>query len=457
MRHATRAWLLRCHVHGRSLMMAAGVVGYALTACSYDDSDWELDQGSGATSARGGTKNQSGAPSKAGMNASGGEAGADSVDPNVYVEPKIDSLSPESGAYGTTVTIKGEGLLNPALSGYKLKLGDEGEVEISPDSDGMVVSWTDTEISFRYPFPAEGAVTLETPRDAVVAGEFQPTWHIGQEIEQAPAATLLASISPEPGRVELLFDTMPMTLLEVGPDGVVNHTVTADDVVPWSVRLFLSAGGKVEGVGVSDAAEPAILHLQNQNGDLVAKGTTIKLAATEFSVAGGSEGAAVWMRRSGGWYRARPSGTSFAQDKGPIADADPDAPDRASGATSDGSLFVAWSVDTGNFLDDMEAPYMAKLAPTATKFAAETAAGGSVDDYVSSLTLTSHGDGLVVRVCGSDVDPFGLSGTDRYCYDSLHAPSGAHLFHVPVNAKPARTPSRTNERSPPTAPATTPG
>jgi hypothetical protein len=62
-------------------------------------------------------------------------------------------------------------------------------------------------------------------------------------------------------------------------------------------------------------------------------------------------------------------------------------------------------------------------------------AGSSVDDYITSLELKSSGDGLVVRVCGSDVDPFGLSGTDRYCFDSLHAPSGAQLSGVAFDAK----------------------
>jgi hypothetical protein len=83
----------------------------------------------------------------------------------------------------------------------------------------------------------------------------------------------------------------------------------------------------------------------------------------------------------------------------------------------------------------MEAAYMARLTPTGTKFGADSAAGSSVDDYVSELSLTSQGDGLVVRTCGSDVDPFALSGTDHYCYDGLHAASGAHLFGVPVDAK----------------------
>jgi hypothetical protein len=243
----------------------------------------------------------------------------------------------------------------------------------------------------------------------------------------------------------MLFDTEPLKLLDVGPEGAVEHSVTAPNVEPSSLRLFLNASKKLEAVGVSSDVSPVLVAFKNQNDDLVAQPTSIALEAEEFGVAGGTEGAAVWMRRSAGWYRARPGASGWAQDKGPIADTNASSPDRAVGTSSDGSLYVAWSVDAGNFLDDMERARMVKLAPTATKFAGTIDAGGTVDDYVSTLTLRSHGNGLVVTTCGSDVDPFGLSGTDHYCFDSLHAANGAHLFGVPVDLKSmayAFTPSR---------------
>jgi hypothetical protein len=343
-------------------------------------------------------------------------------------------MQPTSGPYGTLVTIKGKGLGNPSLSGFTLAVGNQGEVELTPDDQLSVVSWSDEEITFRYPFPAEGGVVLEGPKGDAVVGEFTPSWHVGRTIEQAPVVSALASISAEPGHVSILFDTDPLTLLDIGPDGVVEHAVDAPGVEASSLRLYLNMG-KIEAVGVSSDADPVIVHLENQMDDLVAVPTAIKLMATEYAVAGGSAGAAVWMRRAAGWQRARPSAGGWKVEKGPIADPEPDAPDHVSGASSDGSLYIAKSVDAGSLFDDMEAPYMRRLAPTAAMFGGSTSAGGAVDDYITALELRSSGDGLVVRVCGSDVDPFGLSGTDHYCYDSLHAPSGAQLSHVPVDAK----------------------
>jgi hypothetical protein len=428
----------------------AVVVALGLFGCEYDDSDWHLDQESGATTSRSGTKGSGANTGKAGSggasgSASGSTTGGSAGVPASYPAPEIEAMEPATGPYGTAVTITGKGLGNDTLKGFTLAVGNQGEVELTPESD-EVVSWSDEEIVFRYPFPAEGAVALEGPKGDALAGEFAPTWHIAQQLETAPAATVIASISPEPDRIIMMFDTMPLTLLDVGTDAVVEHAVTATDVETTSLRLYLNATKKVEGVGVSTGADPVIVHLQNMADDLVAMPTALKLMATEYGVAGGSEGAAVWMRRAGGWQRARPSAGVWKLDKGPIADPDPSAPDRASGTSSDGSLYVAHSVDAGSFFDDMEAPVMKRLAPTASAFGGSMSAGGAVDDYVTSLELHSSGDGLVVRVCGSDVDPFGLSGTDNYCYDSLHAPSGAQLSRVPVNAK-ASAHAFTHERA----------
>ncbi|HKY40979.1 MAG TPA: IPT/TIG domain-containing protein [Polyangiaceae bacterium] len=429
-------------------LVAALAGGLGGSGC-FDDSDYQLDQESGATSNRGGSSS-SGSGSKAGSTSSSGKGGTSSggegpIDPN-YPEPTITAMEPTSGPYGTLVTVSGNGLGNAQMNGFTLAIGNQGELQLTPDDEQSVVSWTDQEIVFRYPFPAEGPVAVESPLGGAMVGEFIPSWHVAREVDLAPAASVLASISPEPDHITLLFDTMPLTLIDVGPDATVEHAVSAPGVDPSSLRLYLNTAGVVEGIGVSNDASPVLVHLLNQGGDLVAQATTIQLLASEFAVAGGSEGAAVWMKRAAGWHRARPSGATWKLDKGPIADPDPAAPDRTAGASSDGSLYLAHSEDASFLTDDMEAPYMARLAPTATQFASAKKAGSAVDDYVTGLTLTSSGDGLVVRVCGSDVDPFGFSGTDVYCYDGLHAPSGAQLLGVQVDAK-ASAHAFTHERA----------
>jgi hypothetical protein len=455
MRQTRRSVFRRIRGRSAQVTALAAAIGVALFGCEYDDGDWRIDQGSGATSTRGGTPSTGGTNRAGTSNGGGRDGGGDgsgdggSAVPAGYPAPTIDSMEPSSGPYGSLVTIKGSGLGNPDLAGFTLAVGNQGEVELGPNSEPAVISWTDDEIVFRYPFPAEGAVSLEGPKGSALAGEFNPSWHIAREVEQAPAATAIASISQTPGHISILFDTMPLTLLDIGPDGTVEHAVTATDVETTSLRLYLNGSGKIEGVGVSTGPDPSIVQLQNQDDDLVAVPTAIKLMATEYAVAGGSEGAAVWMRRSDGWRRARWSAGAWKLDKGPIADPDPSAPDRTSGATSDGSLYIAYSVDAGTgfpLYDDMEAPRLKRLAPTGSAFGGAESAGGAVDDYITSLVLRSSGDGLVIRVCGSDTDPFGLSGTDYYCFDSLRAPSGAGISRVAVDAK-ASAHAFTHERA----------
>ena len=284
------------HARARLALLLPLAAGLSVAGC-FDDSGYELDQESGATSSRGGTKSTTTGGKSSSGNSSGNGAtttgGAGDVD---YPEPIIESMEPESGPYGTLVTITGQSLGTEGMAGFLLTLGD-GLVELTPQDQQFVTSWTDTEIVFRYPFPAEGVISLDTPGGTAAVGRFTPTWHVAQEIESAPAATALASISPEPNVMMILFDTMPLTLLEVGPSGVVEHAVSADSIDPTSLRLYLNAMGQVEAVGVSDDADPVIVHFTNEGGDLVGTATTVKLTATEYIVAGGSEGAAVWMKR----------------------------------------------------------------------------------------------------------------------------------------------------------------
>src|SRR3954462_4545254 len=130
----------------------------AIDGCQYDDSDWQLDQESGASSSRGGSssgssgKGQSGSQSGAGQPGEpaggapsvAGTAGKVGTGGSVaqYPKPQIDSMEPSSGPYGTPVTIKGLGLGNAAIAGFTLAVGNQGEVTLNPKDKTSVVSWT---------------------------------------------------------------------------------------------------------------------------------------------------------------------------------------------------------------------------------------------------------------------------------------------------------------------------
>jgi len=202
-------------------------------------------------------------------------------------------------------------------------------------------------------------------------------------------------------------------------------------VAPESVHLYRADSGSVEGVGISSSTDE-IVHFTRSSGNLVGAGTGISLQASQYAVAGGPDGAAVWMWRADGWYRARPTGGTWTLDVGPIEDPNPSGKHHAAGATSDGALYIAYAVDTGSFFDDTEAPFLRRLAPDASTFDARVQAANSADDYLTSLVLHNRGRGLIVDYCGSDVDPWGLSSTGYKCFAGARTADGASLLYVPT-------------------------
>jgi hypothetical protein len=398
---------------------------------------------SGAANA-GGAQNTSGASGGAGVGgtaSSGGAAGeagqgAGGAPPTPPGPPAVETMTPELGPFGELISIQGSWLGNPSRSA-QLRIGTTPAFTILSSDDSYVESWTENEIVFRYPFPADGAIALETAQGSAVVGSYTPTWLTLATASNAPTVSVISSISTAAQTVTLLFDTSPPVLLELGPDGAVRHDVDLGGAVASSVRLYLGSSG-IEGVGVTSGDDPELIQLRNVEGGLVGEATGIVLDASETAIAGGPDGACAWLHRTDGWYRARPLGADWSVDAGPLVDVQPTSPDRAVGAASDGSLYVAWSVDAGNFFDDMQAPRMRRLDASTLEWDGGQAAGSGVDDYITSLEVLDKGRGVVVRYCGSDVDPFGTSSTTYRCYDGLHTPAGAHISRVSVDATASR-------------------
>lgn len=403
--------------------------------------------GASANAGRGGSTNTGGSVSGSGGSAgrggssgsaaggSGGDAGSGEIEPE---PPEVEEVSPSEGAYGTRITIRGSWLGSSSRAGSALVLAaDGGDLVLEPDAEA-VESWSEQQIVFRYPFPAAGAIRVETSEGDADAGEFAPTWRILRKLENAPAASVVSSISLGAGSISMLLEGSPPSVLELGASGVSQRDVTLNGGVGATIRLYASEAGTLEGVGISNDASPDIVHFANDAGALVGASTGIPLDATDYVLAGGTDGASVWMLQSGGWMRARATSSGWALDKGPITDPQASSPDHAMGASSDGTLYVAWSVDAGNFLDDMERPMLRRLPGASGEWSTNATGGTRVDDYVTGLEFFDKGRGVILRYCGSDVDPFGLSGTDYYCYDALHAQGGGSIVGVPVDATSSR-------------------
>jgi len=386
----------------------------------------------GASAGAGGEGGASSAAGDAGQ-AGQGVGGAPPIPPG---PPRVEAMTPDAGAFGALISIQGSWLGSPARTA-QLRIGSTPAFTLFSNDEAFVESWTEDEILLRYPFPADGDITIETAQGSTAVGRFKPSWLTRATASNAPAASVISSLSTGPETVTLLFDSTPPQLIELGPEGAVAQDLTLGGAVASSVRLYAGNSG-IEGIGVSSGEEPELIHLRNVDGDLVGESTGIVLDATETALAGGPDGASAWLHRADGWWRARPTGDDWSLDAGPLEDVQSTSPDRAVGASSDGSLYVAWSVDAGNWFDDMESPRMRRLDASTLTWGDSQLAGSSVDDYITSLEVIDKGRGVVVRYCGSDIDPFGTSSTSYTCYDGLHTPAGASIARVSVDATASR-------------------
>jgi hypothetical protein len=338
--------------------------------------------------------------------------------------PSVTSFSPEAGPYGSEIAIKGDGLGSSLRSGVELVIGNVGERIVTPDDGELVLTWTESEVRFRYPFPIQGGVSIETPQGAAFAGEFVPSYEPGEGQELGPAAKATASVSPGAGRVAVLFAGAAAFVVEYDGQGVKKTTVDAGAADLSTLRLFANAAGEVEAVALSDADPPEVLHFSAATpGTLSPTATGLSGVWQEVFVSGGSDGAFVWMRDASGWSRAS-SASAFSVDLGPIKDPAPSGGLRAAGATSDGALHVAWNKSTGDLFDDTEAPYMASMPAGASSFALGKKVGLSMDDYLTEIMIETRGAGLILRYCASDVDPVLHTSADDTCKSSVRTSNG---------------------------------
>jgi hypothetical protein len=347
----------------------------------------------------------------------GGEAGAPAmVPPEPPGPPSVSEMTPLSGAYGSLITIQGEWLGSAQREGVKLLIGADGQRELSPSSKPEIASWSESAITFRFPFPLEGKVVVETPEGTIEAGSFEPTYVPGPPLEAAEEVTSYGSIAHAPGVLSAIIATGTARLVSFDGEEWIDTTVSGTNLRRESLRLYAESN-TLRAFGLSTATSPTIIELDPTD-ELSQASSGVKVTS-DYVVAGGVDGATLWSRSTNAWTRYRPQDGVWTQDKGPIADPNPNGPDHVAGATSDGALYIGWSEDTGSITDDRGAPAHRFLAPTASAFAAKLRTGNEMDDEISSFTLSDRGRGLVATYCGTDEDPFNLSGNNYLCFAAL--------------------------------------
>lgn len=321
--------------------------------------------------------------------------------------PVVLGLSPLSGHYGTAVTIDGEGFAQGEVrvhctdeSGRTLQVG-ASYASLDVDLRSTVLSWSDTRIVMRYPFPCSGPLTLKGPGGQAQTAAFQPLWRSGGAYPLAKGSTLMASASLAGGRLALAFRQAGRGLwLMLAAAGAWQEHALPLGSDARELVLFADAAGELEGLLLSAESPAELLYLHWQNGGPQVERTGLKAAADVGAfLAGGrdSSGVYAWVRQSAGVSRFRLKGT-WTADRGPIALAG-GATAYLAAAGADGSLAVS-RFDERMVLPLQYQTYVevAWLLPAATSFSSWQSAGIYSGKLEASSRMHISPDGHTVFV-----------------------------------------------------------
>src|SRR5262249_53873815 len=106
--------------------------------------------------------------------------------------PVVSDVTPPSGDYGATITVHGTNVLRQAVGVYaRAPEGDRIDPVTTPNQTANVYDprtgrtgapSDDASLTFRFPSPAEGAMTLYGPDGEIAAGSFSPSYTPGRAL-----------------------------------------------------------------------------------------------------------------------------------------------------------------------------------------------------------------------------------------------------------------------------------
>lgn len=355
--------------------------------------------------------------------------------------PRVERMSPAAGDYGSLVTIEGQDLRgsdSARSEDLAVLLAEDGNPgreiafrAVNVDrKQGPVVSTSDTEIELRFPFPHGGKVRVQTDLGEAEAGSFTPSWRPGPGFELP--AMMDAMVLPG-GAIAVVADDdadAPARLAVFDGDRSAAFDLPRGRHKLRAARFFRRSDDVIEGVALSGDEPPELLYLAEKSGAFTLEPTGVRSTQAFLAAGVDAAGSYAWVHPpSGGTVRVRPS-SSWAVDRGPIADP-PDLDDALAAAVMpDGTLLFAADEIDNDFLDTTSNAVLCMLPPDASAFAACEQAAGPVDDYVTAITLTvaPSGDRIKLDYCSKNEDL--LTGTTVRC-DNTRVRAADGTWSVP--------------------------
>jgi hypothetical protein len=167
--------------------------------------------------------------------------------------PIITGVAPLEGDYGTPITVTGDNL-DEASAVLSLATPTEPLTirlsQASAENQVVVTKWSKTEIVFKYPFPAEGAVRVTTTSGQADGGTFTPSWTPGSPLSGVfSRREMLAVVSPSAGSLVAIFDgaTGPKIVITDANGAITTKPFLRGSTMILQASLWVTPGGQVDG------------------------------------------------------------------------------------------------------------------------------------------------------------------------------------------------------------------
>jgi hypothetical protein len=328
--------------------------------------------------------------------------------------PVVTGASPAAGDYGDTITVTGQHVLRTDVGAYaKTPDGDRVELVTTPNPAAIPQHDPKTNqdipipesapLTFVFPFPAEGAMTLVAPQGEQPIGSFLPSFTPGHGYALDGARVLgAATLGKE---TAVLLGGLGGASFVVFGDGEPREVkVVGGPAVPDArAAIHVNDAGTIEAL-LTDAGDVYGLTF---DGTKLTATKYDAIAGTLLGIGADDEGLVIVRVLNGNIERLRGAAPTATVAGPPVP-----MPSTNNGAYEiavDGSFVYAWGEHGGDVFDDKAVFSMKRLAADAPDFAPSIELERLDDDFKSISAAQSANGFITFDYCALDTDPFASS------------------------------------------------
>ena len=323
--------------------------------------------------------------------------------------PSVSDVTPREGDYGTTVTVVGERLSGATVHAR----APDGElVDIVGAKKSMPTSKkspsTEGPLTFRFPFPAEGEMTLTVGGRDVSLGAFVPATSPGRPAP-FPAGSRIHGASVLGDATVALVETGGRAGFLVFGPGEPRFVAIEPALAIIDSPTMRRDGARIE---VVVRSEQDLVHVAFDGEVATATKYDPPNDGIVLGVGADAIGIVVVVETGEGIVRMRGQAPTLSADGPAVAVPTQSSKHKARAVSGDGTVVIAWSGSGGNILDETATFSMRGLASTATEWGPGVKIG-SLDDKATSLTASVEGGVVHLNYCAVDSGFF--QSTETHC------------------------------------------